>query len=964
MLRGLFETLKEIVLEYVKHRLFIFSLIIIALFGVLVHRLFTLQIIEGEEHLSNFNYKSERTLSVEASRGNIYDRNGELIAYNKLAYTVTFENDPDLAEAAKKKNMTENALKNEIIYKVINILESNGDTPSYDFPITIDSTGEFSYSLSSDTQIKRFIADAYGVDKIDKLSSKQASSTAKDMFLYFKNGTGATTKTKIFDIADSYSDEEALKIMAIRYNLWLNRYQQYVPVTIAFDVSDVSTAILKENSSELLGVDVEVGSIRVYNESQYYAHIIGYVGAISTDEMDEYNSNLSEDEQYTNSDMVGKTGLEKELESDLRGVKGSEKIYVDNMGRVLETSDKTDSVAGNDIYLTIDTALQKYCYVALEKEIGAILLANMVETEPEVVVNEDGTTTQTGAKNPIPLSEVYFALFNNNVLSLSHMNSDEASNLEKSTYSKIISGRETAANQVTSLLNSNTPNKDLSDEYQAYLEYVYDMLAENKILDKSIIDSTDEKFIAYTSDEISLSEYLKYCINQGAIDISVLDISSKYYDSDEVYDEVVNYVGEELLEDSNFDKLAIKYMIKSNVISCKDVALLLYDQEVLETTDKDYANLVAGTMSPYNFIRQKISDLDITPAQLALYPCEGSVVVTDVNTGELYAMVSYPSYDNNLLTNSVDSAYYNKLLNDKTKPLYNRAPQQRTAPGSTYKMLTTIAGVQEDAIQLDTEIEDESVFTKINTQAKCWIWPSSHGTIGIEEAIEVSCNYFFYEVGYRLSTDDNEEYNEALGLNKLSKYASMFGLDRTTGIELTESEPKISDTDPVRSAIGQGTNSYTATQISRYVTTIANSGTVYDLSLVLEKKDVNGNVTYTNPHNVSGMVSIADSLWNEVHNGMRRVVTNHTSETALINRINVEVAGKTGTAQEDKTKPSHALFVSYAPFNKPEISVTTVIPYGYSSGNAEELAGFIYAYQYDKSLLENESVTGNINLSD
>ena len=365
-------------------------------------------------------------------------------------------------------------------------------------------------------------------------------------------------------------------------------------------------------------------------------------------------------------------------------------------------------------------------------------------------------------------------------------------------------------------------------------------------------------------------------------------------------------------------------------------------------------------------MRRKVTNLEITPAQLSLYPCEGSVVVTDVNSGEILAMVSYPSYDNNKLTNSVDSDYYNKLLNDKTKPLYNRSTQQRTAPGSTYKMLTTIAGVQENAIDLDTEILDESVFTKVSTQSspKCWISPGTHGLIGIEEALEVSCNYFFYEVGFQLSTTDNGTYVESLGLDKLSKYAQMFGLDRTTGIEIAESDPNISDTDAIRSAIGQGTNSFTATQISRYVTTIANSGTCYDLSLILERKDVNGNVTYTDPHTVSGMVSIPDSLWTTVHNGMRRVVTNHTDENALINRINVDVAGKTGTAQEDKTKPSHALFVSYAPFDNPEMSVTTVIPYGYSSGNAEELAGFIYAYLYDKALLENESVTGNTNVSD
>ncbi len=958
MLRNLFDSLKEVVIEYVKHRLFVFSVIIVVLFGLLIYRLFTLQIIEGEEHLENFNYKSERILSVDASRGNIYDRDGNLLAYNKLAYTITYANDSDLSANAKALGVTENTLRNSIIYRVINILEDNGDTPIYNFPIIINENGEYVYNLSSETQIQRFIADAYGVDKIDKLSEKQLNSSAYDMFLYFKNGTGATGKTKNFDISDEYSDQEALKIMAIRYNIWLNRYHQYVPVTIAFDVSETSIGIIKENSVELLGVDVKVGSIRVYNESEYFAHIIGYIGAISNEEIEKYNSNLSEKEQYSTTDMVGKTGLEKELESYLRGNKGNQTIYVDNVGRILETGDITDSVAGEDIYLTIDTALQKYCYHALEEEIAAILLAKMIEEDP----TEEELEAYTSI--PIPLVDFYFALFNNNVINLNKMNSEEATSLENSIYQSISNKKNQAANSVVSILNASTISNDLSDEYQDYISYVYSMLSSNNILNTSVIDSDDEKYLSYRNGELSISEYLKYAINKGAIDISTLDISSQYYDSDEVFNEIVNYIGEELLNNSDFDKLVIKYMIKSNEIQCNNIALLLYDQGVLSTEDKDYNEIKSGTMSAYDFMKKKIANLEIKPSQLALYPCEGSVVVSDIDSGEILAMVSYPSYDNNMLTNSVNSAYYNKLLNDKTKPLYNRSTQQRTAPGSTYKMLTTIAGVQENAIDYNTTILDESVFTKISTKARCWISPSSHGEIGIEEAIEVSCNYFFYEVGYRLSTGEDGEYYEALGLERLNKYASMFGFDRTTGIEIIESEPKVSDTDPVRSAIGQGTNSFTATQLSRYVNTIANSGTVYDLSLVLKRQDVNGNITYTNPHNVSGMVSIPDTLWTTVHNGMRRVVTEHTSKEALINRINVEVAGKTGTAQEDKTKPNHALFVSYAPFNNPEISVTTVIPYGYSSGNAEELAGFIYAYYYDKALLENESVTGNNNLSD
>lgn len=407
-------------------------------------------------------------------------------------------------------------------------------------------------------------------------------------------------------------------------------------------------------------------------------------------------------------------------------------------------------------------------------------------------------------------------------------------------------------------------------------------------------------------------------------------------------------------------------MIKSNIVSGEQIIHILFEQGVLNRKkDADYDDFCAGDISAYKFIRKKLKNLEITPAQLALDPCEGSVVITNVDNGEIMAMVSYPSYDNNRLTNSVEPKYYASLLADKTKPLYNRATQQRTAPGSTYKMLTTIAGVEEGAINLDTIIDAEGTFEKVTPPASCWIAPSGgkHGKIGIEEALEVSCNYFFYEVGYRLGGGD-DNFSDSVGLEKLSKYASLFGLNTNSGVELNEEKPKVSDETVVRSAIGQGTNSYTPTQLSRYVTTIANSGTCYDLSLIKELKDIDGNTTWKNEHNVHGTVDISNGLWNTVHNGMRRVIKEHTDEKALINQIDVEVAGKTGTAEENLSRPSHALFVSYAPFDRPEISVTTVIPFGYSSGNAEELAGLIYAYYFDPEKLENASVTGNVSISD
>lgn len=947
--RDLLRAIKEFITEYISHRLFIISVIFFVLFASLVVRLFRLQIIEGKEHLENFTYKSKKTLTIEASRGNIYDSDGNLLAYNQLAYSVTFENNNKISDVADENDVSENEIKNSIINKTIKILEKHGDSIKVDFPIGLDEKGNPRFTTSTNAEKQRFLADIFGHGSADQLSQQEKISTAKNIF-------DRLADKDHFNISDKYTTDEALKIMSVRYALWLNRYQQYMSVTIARDISSESVAELEENKSDLLGIDVVVDSIRVYNDAKYFAHIIGYIGTISTDEMKEYNAELSEKNQYNSNDMIGKTGLEKKYESTLRGTNGIEEIYVDNMGKIIERTDEKDSIAGQDIYLTIRSDLQKYCYNTLEKEIASVLLANITDEE----VDEDKTKDKR-----IPIYDVYYALFDNNAIDINHLSSDDADSYESTVNQTLNNTRDYVINQIGSVFNSvSISSPELDDEYEAYMEYIYSMLVNNDIYDTKIIESTDETYKQYIANDISLGTYLQYAINQGAIDISTFELSNDYYDSEAVYQALIVYIQNELSTDSEFDKLIMKYMIKNGLVSGKQVIHILFEQNVLDKeNDKDYADFITGEISDYKFIRKKIKNLEITPAQLALDPCEGSVVVTDTETGEILAMVSYPSYDNNRLTNSVDPEYYAKLINDKTKPLYNRATQQRTAPGSTYKMLTTIAGVEEGAIDLDTIIDAEGIYTKVDPPAKCWYYPGKHGEIGIEEALEVSCNYFFYEVGYRLGGGEGH-FSDADGLKKLSKYAGMFGLDTNSGIELDEISPKVSDETVVRSAIGQGTNAYTPTQLSRYVTTIATSGTCYDLSIVKEIKNITGTTTYENPHNVHGTLSFDNSLWTTVHNGMRRVIKDHTDKNMIINKIKVDVAGKTGTAEENLARPAHALFVSYAPFVNPEISVTTIIPYGYSSGNAEELAGFIYAYYFDPAALENASITGNVNMSD
>ena len=945
MFKEFFSLIKESIIEHVKHRLFVVTVLFLVLFGILIYRFFDLQIVNGEKYQESFTYKSVKTVAVKATRGNIYDCNGKLLAYNEASYTLSYISGTDLTEAAAAKETTSNELRNDIVYKTILILEQNGDKMSVSLPLKLTSKG-FEFTVSGNT-LNTFLMNVYGASSVDSLTEEQASSTADDIFKYMRG-------KDLFNISETYSDEAALKILAVRYEIWLNRYQQYMSVQLADGISEESYAAIKENSDELLGMEVSVESHRVYNDSVYFAQIIGYIGNISNEELEKYNETLDDSEKYSANDMVGKMGLESEFESYLRGKDGYQKMYVDNMGKVIEVIDSKDPVAGNDIYLTIDSDLQKYCYNALETEIASILLAHI-----------KNVTTSTD-KDDIPITDVYFALFDNNVISIDDLAAKDASELEQSVNSYFQSAKQNTLSRLDDILNvSHTPLHDLTLQYQDYMEFICEQLSEMGIYNPSKIDKSDAAYVSYINNSISLCEYLKYAISQGAIDISGISTKSDYYDTDEIYNVLTEYILKEFENNTSFDKLVFKYMIISGELTGSQVINLLYDQGILNmATDADYSDYKAGVMGSYDFICKKIKNLEITPAMLALDPCSGSIVVTNPNNGTVKAMTSYPSYDNNRLTNMIDADYYSKITTDKTTPMYSRATMQQTAPGSTFKMITAFAGMNEGVIGVNDVIQTKGYFDKTETPAKCWIYPSAHGTIGISKAIEESCNYFFYELGYRMATKDTGTYSDITGVDRLQKYAGMFGFDSTSGIELPESKPQISDADSIRTAIGQGTNNFTATQLARYVTTLANSGTCYDLSLVSEIKDIDGNVVYKNEHKVQNQLDFPVEQWNVVRQGMRQVVSVHTSSSALINQINVAVAGKTGTAQQSEARPNHALFVSFAPYENPEVTVTSVIPFGYSSGNAVELSGLVYEYLYDPDVLENTTITGNNALSD
>ncbi|MCR5012087.1 MAG: penicillin-binding protein [Lachnospiraceae bacterium] len=942
----MFEEIKARIVSFLTSR-FLLPFIMLGLFmAVLISKIFSLQIVNGDYYRSNFTLSIEKQVSLPSTRGNIYDRNGVLLAYNELAYSVTIT---DTIESGSSKNRQ----LNDIIIKAVRIIEKHNDSIISDFGIYIDENDNYCFSYTG-TKHQRFLADIYGKSMISDLSYEQRTANPDEVMSYLcsksKYGVGTYSEkngsTSGFMAMMGYSKKEMLDIVIIRYKMSLNAFQKYIATTIATDVSEETVAEIMENENLLQGVTIAEDTIRRYNHSVYFSQIIGYTGRISEEEYEEYSAS---DPNYSTNDYVGKTGIEYSMESELQGQKGSETLFVDNLGKILETENVVNPVAGNDIYLTIDSELQMAVYHLLEQKIAGILVSRIVE---------DKDISTTGRNKMISIYDIYYALISNHVIDLNHMDKPYAAENEKAVYEKFDAQRDVVIAELRNeLTKENTVYSELPPEYQEYESFIVSMLSSDNygVILSDRVDQTDEMYIRWhTAEDISLHEYLSYCISKQWVDLTKLTLEDRYSDSSEVYNALVEYIIEKLMTNSDFSVRIYKYLIRDDVVTGRELEMILWEQDVIQIEDEKLIALKNGDTTAYAFMVGLVSKLRITPAQLGLEPCSGSCVITDPNSGEVLALVSYPGYDNNKLANTADSAYLAKLTFDRSKPLWNYATQQKTAPGSTFKMVTSVAGVEEGVIDTGSIIECEGSFTKLTgIKHNCWIYPGSHGELSLSGAIQNSCNCYFYEVGYRLA-DDGTGYNDTYGMERIAKYAAEFGLGAPSGVEITESTPEISDQYPVASAIGQGTHNYTTAGLARYVSAVANRGTVYDLTLIHEIRNSSGVTTYTAKPKIRNQVILSPELWNTIHTGMKGVV----SDKVYFNNIDMVCAGKTGTAQESANKPNHALFVGFAPANAPKIALAVRIANGYSSDFAAQMGCDVIKYYFD---LEEHSdlITGN-----
>ena len=925
----------------------ILVVVFVLMSGILVKQLFELQIIQGQDYISKFESRITKKRAINSTRGNIFDRNGEELASNVLAYSVTFE-DNGTYDTTRQKNLTLNG----VAYRVLKILEHNGDSISRDFHIVLDHSGNYVFDVDEGFTLDRFRADIYGQALIDNLTEKQKSATADEMMEYLTGKSGfsialygedAYTKEELeaYDLPEELSKQEILDLAIMRYELSTNSFKKYMAVTIATNVSEQSVAAIKENQTELQGIDIVEDSVRKYIDDPSLGPILGYTGRASSEELTELRKKTPE---YTNDAIVGKVGIEKYMETTLQGTDGEETVTVDNLGKVLNIDDSTrvEPVAGNDVYLTVDSKWQSAIYQILKQRVAGILLSKIEATKTyDYSVND-------AAQIKIPIYDVYNALISNSVIDIRKFSEDTASDTEKNLYAKFQQKQQQVFDIITNRLTEENPPalKDENDQVQEYLTYICNDLLRDTlgVISKNAIDTADATYKAWSQDEsISLKDYLTYATGQNWIDISKISSEGEYLDSEEAYKALTDYIITYLKTDNSFSKLLYKYMLQEDTISGREICLVLYDQEILSKDDGMYDSLASGAMTAYDFMVNKIYNLEIEPAQLALEPCSASAVITDVKTGDVLACVSYPGYNNNLLVNDMDTDYYAKLSIDQSSPFFNKATQQTTAPGSTFKILSTIAGMSEGVIDDSTYIECTGSFDLVTPPINCWNI-NGHGPIEIREAIEQSCNYYFNMVGFKLGQDGEGNFSENRSLAVLQKYASLIGLDKKTGIEITESSPHVSDSLAVPSYIGQGTNAYTTSQLARYATAIATSGTVYDLTLLGKLTDSRGNILKEYEPDVINTLDVDSSVWADIHDGMYRVVQTHKQFDGL----GMDVSGKTGTAEVDGVyHPNHGMFVGYAPSTDPQYAIAVRIENGYASGNACLAAADIFKYIFE-----------------
>ena len=789
-------------------RVVIMYVTVCLLFAVAVFKLYSLQIKQGTRYSEEVNVTTLREITVASQRGSIYDRYGRELAVNKYTYTVSL--DP---------SVTGDDI-NSSLHRLIDLFDKNGEKLLVNLPITTGLPHEFLFGGDADKE-KKWKSDM-GLDE---------NLTADECYTELK---------KRFEIDESLDPQTALKLIGLRCLMYEKRYSKYQTIPIAYDISDATLSVLKEQSSSYPCAEVDRRVLRHYPYGQYLSHILGYIGNITDTE-------LKNDEKgiYSINDVVGKDGIEKAFESDLKGENGIQKIEVDILGRkVANIEGGIAPVNGSNVQLTIDAEFQKSTYIQLEDCLRNEQIQRLSGAK------DFGYTTMDVFKKMIETDNIH----------------------------------------IRNILNS------------------------------------------------------KEGTVQGELKAYILSVEP------------------EALSDTQKARDALYKGYDSGPVSSYQLMMALYEQGQIFDDDNVITRMKEGDISANTALILKLrrSGGDITPQMTGMDPCTGSVTVTDVHTGDVLAAVTYPSYDNNELVNDFNNEYYLKLQSDPTTPMVNRPFTEPRAPGSIFKMITAVAALNEGVVTRNTTIHDEGTFKDAGEPyARCWIGGGlgTHGDVNVTSALEVSCNYYFYSVSYMLGEHSG---TSTTGIEKLNKYMRAFGLDSPTGVEIYELYDSMGDYpsnisspeykkyitqlrypdalpreynwtagDTIRTAIGQSFNNYTSAIISKYIATLANGGTRYQMHLMKMVSDNDSNAYKVFTPKVEERIEIDNKDLQAIYQGMYNVAFGeHGTLKKQFEGYPIKIAAKSGTAQQSTKRAEHTTCAAFAPYDSPEISIAVFIPFG------------------------------------
>ena len=914
---------QERIQEFSKNRIFILLCSIFILFMVLILRLFSLQIIHGEEYDQKLTTSILRKVNLPASRGAIYDRYGRPLAVNHVAYSIQIDDSAILDLSSHKSKL------------VLDFAEymKQKNTPLTDnLPISKTKPASFQFETVKEEQDWK-----KGLD----IPKNMLEASADEILAYYE---------KELNLSASLSEEEKRSIISF-----------YISVN---DRNLMVLSLLKilEENNETLVDDLPI------TQQQPYSFL--------------FDDNKGKELSWKNT-----VNMTKE---DLQAYDATQTIYYLQDYFDIPKELPIDMVR-KSIGIRYAMYLQRYYRyqpVTISLDVSTKTLANVEEVNdifPCIIVG-------TNSLRDYPLGK-YFAHIVGYTRKMTDKNYEMYKDDVDEEGNKIYTMNDVVGQSgIESLYERELNGKDgeMIVEVDSIGRRMNTIESKNPVSGQDVFLTLDARLqkSAYDILENTLKDVIKRKLNGGETRLQEL-FSRMLADNSISIDKICNSVeGEQFIlyqkiveQDPSFElkelteeerkqgkanprDFALQVLtsaIDKGEISPRQLILVLIEQGKITADEQYLANIQNGVISPLQVINDKLDSGELTPGDTNLDPCTGSVVISRVDSGELLASVTYPSYDTNEFSNNFNNSYYIDLLHRaSTTPLVNRPMSERKAPGSTFKMIPALAALELGLITPSSTIMDLGYFTKAGKPyPKCWIYGSSgatHRAVNVAHALEVSCNYFFYELAYRLGNSANGTTEQ--GISTLNEYMAAFGLNDKTGIEIGESAPMMAtpttkersirainpnatdsqvqwtDADSIRTYIGQSVNNYAPIHMTKYIATLANGGTRYKMHLVSKLVNPDGTTAQKVEETVENILELQPQNLDIVYQGMLLVTSGQKGTLRTIFRdFPIQVAAKSGTAEEDKSRSSHSWFVCFAPYDDPQIAITVLLPYGEITGS-------------------------------